>query len=68
VVDSVGAGDEQPAQSGDVTAHIDFLRDIRNRLRQEKHYQLADEIRAKLGELGIALEDTPQGTVWKWKR
>ncbi len=68
VVDSVGAGDEHPAQSGDVTAHIDFLRDIRNRLRQEKHYQLADEIRAKLGELGIALEDTPQGTVWKWKR
>jgi len=30
-------------------------------------WQYADEIRANLGELGIALEDTPKGTVWKRK-
>jgi len=40
----------------------------RNRLREAKLWQLADDIRAQLGELGIVLEDTPQGTVWKRKR
>ena len=40
----------------------------RDKLRQAGQWQLADEIRAKLGELGIALEDTPKGTVWKCKR
>jgi cysteinyl-tRNA synthetase len=37
-------------------------------LRQAKQWQLADNIRKKLDELGIALEDTPKGTVWKRKR
>ncbi len=40
----------------------------RNILRQAKQWQLADEIRAKLEKLGIYLEDTPQGTVWRRKR
>ena len=37
----------------------------RNRLRKAKQFQLADAIRDKLNELGITLEDTPQGTVWR---
>ena len=47
---------------------IQLLISIRDRLREAKQWQLADDIRAKLAELGIALEDTPQGTVWKHKR
>jgi cysteinyl-tRNA synthetase len=54
--------------SGDVDGYINLLSGIRNALRENKHYQLADEIRYKLGELGIALEDSPQGTTWKRKR
>jgi len=45
-----------------------LLVSTRDRLREAKQWQLADEIRSKLGELGIALEDTPKGTVWKRKR
>ncbi|UCB42689.1 MAG: cysteine--tRNA ligase [Dehalococcoidales bacterium] len=42
--------------------------DLRTHLRVAKQFQLADEIRDGLGELGITLEDTSQGTVWKRKR
>jgi cysteinyl-tRNA synthetase len=47
---------------------INLLIKTRKSLREAKQFQLADEIRNKLSELGIALEDTPQGTVWKRKR
>jgi len=47
---------------------MELLISTRNKLREAKQFQLADEIRAKLDELGIALEDTPKGTVWKRKR
>jgi cysteinyl-tRNA synthetase len=47
---------------------IQLLISTRDRLREAKQWQLADEIRAKLEELGVALEDTTKGTVWKRKR
>ncbi len=47
---------------------LQLLISTRDQLREAKQWQLADEIRAKLTELGIALEDTPQGTIWKHKR
>jgi cysteinyl-tRNA synthetase len=47
---------------------VDLLISLRNDLRAEKQWKLADKIRASLGDLGIALEDTPQGTVWKHKK
>ena len=48
-----------------VAPFIELLIITRKNLRQAKQFQLADEIRTKLVELGITLEDTPQGTVWK---
>jgi cysteinyl-tRNA synthetase len=44
---------------------IQLLIDVREELRRAKRYDLADVIRGRLGELGIALEDAPQGTVWR---
>ncbi len=49
-------------------AIMEFLILVRRELRDAKQFQLADEIRKRLSELGIALEDTPKGTVWKRKR
>jgi cysteinyl-tRNA synthetase len=40
----------------------------RDRAREAKNFQLADEIRDRLAEQGIVLEDTPKGTVWRRKR
>jgi cysteinyl-tRNA synthetase len=47
---------------------IELLLATRQELRKAKQFQLADGIRNKLTELGIAIEDTPNGTTWKAKR
>ncbi|MFC2007197.1 cysteine--tRNA ligase [Chloroflexota bacterium] len=53
-----------PTDAGTV---VSLLIDARQQMRKTRNFQLADEIRNKLDELGITLEDTPQGTVWKRK-
>ena len=47
---------------------IDLLLATRQELRKAKQFQLADGIRDKLNELGITIEDTPNGATWKAKR
>jgi len=44
---------------------IELLVSVRSELRKEKLWHLADSIRSSLEELGIAIEDTPTGTVWR---
>ncbi|MBL7119131.1 MAG: cysteine--tRNA ligase [Dehalococcoidia bacterium] len=44
---------------------IDLLISIRSDLRKAKQWQLADKIRSSLEEMGIVVEDTPKGTVWR---
>lgn len=44
---------------------IQLLVDVRNELRRNKQYDLADKIRENLRRLGIILEDTATGTRWK---
>jgi len=47
---------------------IELLRKAREDLRGRKEWVWADWIRRHLEELGIILEDTPQGTVWRYKK
>jgi len=56
----------QPTE--EVEVRVDRLVEERVKCRQEKNWQRADEIRKKLAELGIILEDTPQGTKRVWRR
>ncbi len=46
---------------------IEILVAVRNKLRGKKDWKLADEIRKKLDELGIELEDERTRTVWRTK-
>ena len=46
---------------------IELLISIRADLRKGKQWQQADEIRYRLKELGVVLEDAPQGTTWKYE-
>jgi cysteinyl-tRNA synthetase len=46
-------------------SEIEELINSRQQARKDKNWKLADEIRDKLKEMGIALEDTSQGVKWK---
>ncbi|MBN1901728.1 cysteine--tRNA ligase [Candidatus Sumerlaeota bacterium] len=46
---------------------IKILIDIREKARKEKAFSIADEVRNRLLEIGVVLEDHPQGTIWKNK-
>ncbi len=57
-----------PSQpSGDtLTAPLlELMIELRARLRKEKNFALADEIRNRLTKLGVTLEDRPDGTRWR---
>jgi cysteinyl-tRNA synthetase len=48
-------------------AFVSLLASIRDDLRQSRQWQLADKIREGLADLGVTLEDTPEGTRWKYR-
>jgi cysteinyl-tRNA synthetase len=56
---------EKTRVTPDAEAFIRLLVSIREDLRQNQQWQLADKIRSGLAALGVTLEDTPQGTRWK---
>jgi peptidase E len=56
------------AVRGGMTPHgaplIDLLIEVRAQLRESREFDLADQVRQGLQELGIVVEDTPTGTQW----
>jgi cysteinyl-tRNA synthetase len=55
-------------QQREADPFVSLLVELRTDLRKAKQYQLADSVRDRLAELGVTLEDTPQGTRWKYER
>ena len=58
---------EMATGDGDAAGLIDLLVELRSDLRKEKQFALADKVRNELTALGIALEDSASGTVWRRK-
>ncbi len=50
---------------GDIAPLVDLLLEVRAELRRARNFALADRIRDRLAELGIQVEDTPHGSVWR---
>jgi len=48
-----------------VAGLMQLLLDLRNEARKTKNFALGDQIRKRLTELGVTLEDRPGGTGWR---
>jgi cysteinyl-tRNA synthetase len=46
---------------------VQLLLELRAEARAYRDWLLADRIRAGLSEVGVVVEDTPQGTRWRWE-
>jgi cysteinyl-tRNA synthetase len=59
-----------PAQADDdlVDGLVRMLIDVRQQARQARDWATADAIRDQLAEMGITLEDGPEGTRWRLSR
>lgn len=59
-------------QAADVSSErvdrvIRNLLELRAQLRHQKNYALADAIRDRLADAGVVVEDSPQGSSWRWE-
>ena len=57
--------EEPQADGAEAAPFIQTLVDVRAELRAARQFQLADNIRDRLTELGVSLEDNPEGTTWR---
>ena len=57
----------QPKAAAEIPAEIQAMAEKRQQARTDKDWATADVIRKQLDELGIVLEDTSEGTIWKKK-
>lgn len=55
----------QNEKDNEVDSEIADLIEKRQQARKDKNWAVADEIRDRLKDMGIILEDTPQGVKWK---
>ena len=52
-------------ETADGERYVELLIEVRSALREARQYALADRIRDGLADLGVTLEDKPQGTTWR---
>jgi cysteinyl-tRNA synthetase len=57
---------EKKAAGGDSDRFIALLVEIRTEMRKQKNWGMSDLIRDRLKELGVAIEDSKDGTTWRW--
>ena len=53
------------ATGAEAAPFIDLLLEMRSKLRAAKQFALADEIRNRLTDLGVMVEDTREGSTWR---
>jgi cysteinyl-tRNA synthetase len=59
--------DRPAAGGGQAAPFVDLLVELRSELRKQKLWELSDRLRDRLAELGVILEDSKEGTTWRWK-
>lgn len=60
---------EMTSEGNDIIDNLmQLIIDLRKAARTKKDYETSDKIRDKLAELNMLLEDSPKGTIWKYKK
>ncbi|HET60437.1 MAG TPA: cysteine--tRNA ligase [Chloroflexi bacterium] len=59
--------DADKAGQGDAAKFIDLLVALRSEVRARKLFDLSDKIRGSLKELGVAIEDSREGSSWHFE-
>lgn len=59
--------DRPSIEVGQAAPFIDLLVEIRRELRNQKLWTLSDLVRDQLTTLNVVLEDTKEGSTWRWK-
>ena len=54
-------------KQAEVSPFVDLLLDVRKQLRDEKLWALSDLVRDQLKALGVIIEDSKEGTTWRWE-
>jgi cysteinyl-tRNA synthetase len=57
---------EEKTGSGDADKFIDLLVEVRSEARAQKLWAFSDMVRDRLKELGVTIEDSKEGTSWRW--
>jgi cysteinyl-tRNA synthetase len=57
---------EEKQGSDNADQFIDLLVEVRSEVRKQKLWQLSDLIRDRLKELGVVIEDSKEGTRWRY--
>jgi cysteinyl-tRNA synthetase len=57
---------EEKKGTGEADKFVDLLIEVRSDVRGQKLWALSDRIRDRLKELGVAIEDSKDGTTWRW--
>jgi cysteinyl-tRNA synthetase len=58
--------DAKKGSSGDSDSFITLLVEVRTEMRKQKNWAMSDLIRDRLKELGVAIEDSKEGTSWHY--
>lgn len=57
---------EAKQASSDADKFVELLMEVRGEVRKQKLWALSDQIRDKLKELGVTIEDSKDGATWRW--
>ena len=61
----LGMSLDETAENSGAGPFVQMLVNVRTELRAARQFDIADSIRDRLSELGVTIEDTPEGTEWR---
>ncbi|MEM3929660.1 MAG: DALR domain-containing protein, partial [Candidatus Korarchaeum sp.] len=66
LLDILGLSIREGPEGSALNALVSLILGVREDLRRRREYDLADEIRAKMREIGFEVQDTPRGVKWRF--